>query len=390
MTALLTLAAVAVSYGEQNSNLKRFHILVLSLESLLIALFSTADIFMFYVLLQLILTVAFVLLGIFAKDSICASKFFVILSAGAIFILGGVIYLVDTSGITEIDVLSKYTFTLGQERVIFSLFFIGFACQSAIFPLHVWAPDSHTKPPTSISILLSGILLKIGAFGMITILLPIAKNSEFIFRGYIFAAAVVTMLYAALSMLLQKDLKKIIAYVSIVQMAIIAIGIFSGDVDGISGAFFSVIANSLATTTLLIIVGVVENRFGTRNLNISGVSQAIPYISPIAFVSIMALASVPPTPCFSGNLLILFGCWPNNYFTSVVICFLIVFGVVYGLKIYWKVFEGECKLKKSKLTNGELGCLLPLVALMVVVGVYPDKIIHSVKGEISKILMVKS
>jgi NADH-quinone oxidoreductase subunit M len=353
-------------------------------------LFSTADVLAFYILLQLVLIVAFVLLGVFAKDPVCASKFFVILSTGAIFILCGAMYLIDTAGITEIDILSKYTFTLEQERVFFPLFFIGFACLSAIFPLHVWAPDSHTEAPAFVSLLLSGILLKIGAFGMITILLPIAKNSLFVFREYVLTAAVVTAGYAALSALVQKDLKRIVAYISIIQMAIVTVGIFSGDADGASGAFFNMIANSFATAALLIVVDILEDRFGDRSLNLSGVSQAMPYVSPIALTFIMALTSVPALPCFTGNFLILAGCWSSDYLATAALCFLTAFGVVYGLKIYWKVFCGECNLKKSSLSGNELGCLLLLLALVLAVGIHPDKIIHSAKSEISKILMVKS
>ncbi|MDR1982442.1 MAG: NADH-quinone oxidoreductase subunit M [Holosporaceae bacterium] len=385
VTTLLVLVSVGISYNRINVHLKKFYIPVLILEFLLVMLFSTNDILIFYILFELILITAFILVGVFTEDAICASKFFIILSIGAIFIFLGVIYLIETTGITEIDILSKYTFKHEQEWMIFAMFFTGFACQTALFPLHIWLPDSHTKPPMPVSILLSGILLKIGAFGMITILLPIAKNINLLLCDYIFTFSIITIGYATLSALLQRDMKRIIAHLSIIHMSIITIGIFSCNVDGISGAFLNIISSSLVTTACFLIIDVMENRFGSRSSDISGVSAAIPYISTVALVPILAIAFTPPLPCFVGDFLIISGCLKNHFFMFLTLYLLVTFGMFRGFKIYQNVFSGECNWGRSSLTNNELMCLLPLVILILAIGIYPNMILHPIKDEISKI-----
>ncbi|MDR2781986.1 MAG: NADH-quinone oxidoreductase subunit M [Holosporaceae bacterium] len=385
ITTFLILISVIIGCDEIKNNVRQFHVTVLFLESLLVMLFSTADILVFYVLLELVLVIAFMLLGVFAKDSICASKFFIILSIGAIFLFFGVIYLIETTGITEINVLSEYTFTQEQKNFIFAMFFIGFAHQMALFPLHIWLPDSHTKPPISISIILAGILLKIGAFGMITIVLPIIKCINKCMQEYIFIAAIFTIAYATLAAITQRDIKRMVAYVSIIQTATIVIGIFSYNVDGVFGAFFNMIAHSFVVATMLIIIRIIENHFGKRN--VEGISVVLP--SKMALTPILAIISVPLLPCFVGNFLIISGSFCRHAFLSSGLCFLIACSVLYGLKTYHNMFFGENNQKKSKLTNIECVCLYPAVLCTVIIGVVPDRVLHLVKDELYKICSVE-
>jgi NADH-quinone oxidoreductase subunit M len=208
ITTFLTLISVIIGCSEIKTDARRFHVAVLFLECLSVMLFSTADILVFYILFELILITAFLLLGIFSKDPICASKFFIMLSVGGIFLFCGVIYLIETTGITEINILSKYAFSFEQKRNIFAMLFIGFAFQTALFPLHIWLPDSHAKPPISVSVIFSGVLLKIGIFGMMTILVPIVKSIDYFTQRCIFISAITTIVYATLAAFVQRDIKK--------------------------------------------------------------------------------------------------------------------------------------------------------------------------------------
>ncbi|MDR0555821.1 MAG: hypothetical protein LBG20_02325 [Holosporaceae bacterium] len=383
MTTFLVLVAVMVSQDEINMELKKFHILVLILEALLIAIFSTTDILVFYVLLQLIILITFILLEIFGKDSICAVKFFIILSIGSLLLLLGVIFLVNLTEITDINVLSRYTFSPRQESVIFWTFFLGFASITALFPLHIWLPDTGTETPTALTILLLGIFLKIGTFGMQTILLPIAENSCVHFRGYILELATLTMGYATLAARVQRDLKHIVSYISMGQMALITAGLFSGNVHGAAGASFNTIMHSLGATALLMVIAIIENRVGNRNVD-AGMIPLIPYFSPIATVAMLTFFSVPWAPSFLGNFLILSACWNERF---PIIClgigFIIACSISHGFKIHRQIFSGISRLKKMPMNRKELAGLIPLIMLILAISVYP-RVILDCRGEQAK------
>ncbi|MDR0678205.1 MAG: hypothetical protein LBF44_01560 [Holosporaceae bacterium] len=387
MTTFLTLISVCIGYDRINFQLKKFHALVLILEFFSIMLFSTNDILIFYILFELILITTFILVGIFTGNSIGSSKFFTILSIGSVFIFFAVIYLIETAGITEIDILSKYTFKHEQECMIFAMFFTGFACQTALFPLHIWLTDSCNESPTPVSILLSGILLKIGVFGMMTILLPIAKNINLLLRGYILIFSTITIGYATLSALLQRNMKKIVVCISIIHMAIITIGIFSCRVDGISGAFLNILSSGLITTACLLVIDIFENR--CRNYSptdVSGTPATLPYISTMALIPMLAIAFTSPLPCFIGDFLIMSE-WKNSSFIFLILYSLATWSAFHGFKTYQNTLFNECNLAKLRPTNNELICLPPLVILILVVGIYPKIILQPTKDEISKICL---
>jgi NADH-quinone oxidoreductase subunit M len=383
-TTFLILIGVIIGCDEIKNNRRQFHVLVLLLESLLIMLFSTIDILVFYILFELILLVAFVLLGVSSKDSICASKFFIILSIGAIFLFCGIAYLIEITGITEINILAKYTFTSEQKKIIFTTFFIGFAGQMALFPLHIWLPDSHTKPPVAVSIVFAGALLKIGAFGMITILLPLTKNINFLVQKYIFITAIITIGYATLAAIVQRDFKRMISYISIIHMAIISMGIFSYTTNGILGAFFNLVAHGFIVSTLLVIIYIINSRRKQRSAE--GFSLAIPLnFSSMALAPTLAIISAPFLPYFVGNFLIITGTFQRHTILSSILCVFIVCSILYGLKIYHQIFWGENNQKKAKLRPIECLCLYPLVVCTLVMGVIPNKILIFAKEELCKI-----
>jgi NADH-quinone oxidoreductase subunit M len=190
--------------------------------------------------------------------------------------------------------------------------------------------------------------------------------------------------YATLSALLQSSMKKILACISVIHMSIITIGIFSCNVDGISGAFLNIISSSLIITACLLIIDVIENRFGGYDVGISGISAAIPYISTLALIPTIAMAPTPPLPCFIGDFLIISG-WKNDPFMFLILCFLATLGAFHGFKTYQRIFSGECNLEKSRLTNNELVCLFPPVILILAIGIYPNMILQLIKDEISNI-----
>jgi NADH-quinone oxidoreductase subunit M len=383
-TTFLILIGVIIAFDEIETNLRLFYVPILFLESLAVMLFSTADILVFFILLELILVTAFVLLSVFSEDSVCASKFFIVLSVGAIFLFCGVIYLIETTGITEMNVLVKYTLTREQEFFIFAMFFIGFAHWTALFPLHIWLPDSYTKSPTAVSVIIAGTVSEIGVFGMLTILLPITKNINPFVRKYIFISAIISVAYATLAAITQRDIKRMTAYISIIYSAIIVIGIFSANVIGVTGAFFNITAHSFVICALSAVTRIIENHFGTRN-KVTGAAFVLPHFSKPAAIPILSVISFPFLPCFVGNFLIISGNFPKHMFLSSILCFLIAGGVLYGVEIYHSIFFGESNQKKSKLSNIECAYLYPVILCTTIIGIIPDKIFCLAKDELLKI-----
>ncbi|MDR2107065.1 MAG: hypothetical protein LBO73_00870 [Holosporaceae bacterium] len=385
-TFFVCLTAALTDPSEIRADRRKLHVLAPILASLATALFSCSDILVFCILLQLIAVIAFIMLGICAGDAISASKFFIIFSSGNILVFCGAIYLIGATGIGDINVLARHTLTPKQENIVFFLFAVGFACQTALFPFHVWLSDSHVAPPTAVSMIFAGILMKIGPFGMMTLLLPIAENAASAFGPYVFAAAIATAVWAIIFGLLQRDLKRIVSALSLACAAVSVIGIFSLTEEGISGAFFYMTAGGFIFSALFTIIAAIEKRFGSRDVGISGVSRVIPSISIAAAAAISALASVPPLPCFVGNFLILFGCLKEHPCISLIIGLLTASVAFLTLKTFYKMFAGECNMKKSPLTADELTCLLPSAVLILLMGIFPNKILQSVKHNVAVIL----
>jgi NADH-quinone oxidoreductase subunit M len=305
---------------------------------------------------------------------------------GNIFVFCGAVYLISIGGVSEINILARYTLSPRQENIAFLLFTMGFACQIPLFPFHIWLPDSYDTPPTAVSIMFAGILSKISLFGMVTMLLPIARNAVPAFGGYVFTAAIVTAVYAAISALSQRDLGRVVSASSLLCTAIAVIGIFSFTEEGISGAIIHMTAHGFIIAALLVIIAAIKSRFGSHDTGIRGVSRAIPGISLVAAVPLLALASLPPLPGFVGNFLILFGCWENHPLLSAAVSLLTAFGAFLTFKIFFGIFAGECELPPVPLTVGERSCLLPMAALILLPGIFSNGIVRFVKHDVAVIV----
>ncbi len=378
VTSALMFVSALLGRQEIRHDIKSFYILMMLSQSLLIMLFATTNILLFYILFELSLIVIFLQLGIFTKGAICSSKFLIVLSFGALLILFGVIYIFGITGTADINALIKYEFTPAQELIIFSALFTGFACKTALFPMSIWLPDAHTQSPTTMSVILSGVLLKIGVFGMIRILLPIANNGCHECQHIVFLVSVLTIMYAIIASLSQKDLKRIIAYISIVHMGIITIGIFSLDINGISGAFYNMLAHSFVIPMLFVIVHVIERNFSTRDIEkISGLAASAPYFSTLTLIPALSVISIPLFPCFTGEFLILTEVMKEHFKLAITLCILIMCSMFYFFRIYQRIFFGE-KTKKYFVICTEDICGLALLSIgIITLCVTPNGIISA-------------
>ncbi|MCR5225396.1 MAG: NADH-quinone oxidoreductase subunit M, partial [Alphaproteobacteria bacterium] len=389
VTSILMFISVIIGRKEINHNVKSFYILMLLSQSLLSMIFSTADLLIFYIVFELVLLIVFLQLGIFTKGFVCSSKFLIVLSAGALSILFSVIYIFGITGTTDINALIRTEFTRPQELIIFTAMFIGFACKTALFPMHIWLPDAHTQSPTTMSIILSGILLKIGAFGMIRILLPIAQNGCKECQHIVFIVAVITLIYAIIATLSQRNLKRIIAYISIIHMSIITIGIFSLDMNGIAGAFYNMLAHSFIIPMLFVIAHIIEFNFSTRDIDkISGIISSSPTLSAFAIIPILSVISIPLFPCFTGEFLILLGIINSHFVLAISLCVLIMCSMFYFFRIYQKIFFGEKIKNNFAISTENIGCLTILSCGILTLCLVPNSILSAIINTL-KIMVIE-
>ena len=379
ITVFITMICVLTSKDEIINDVKKFHILLLFLESLLLCIFSTSSIITFFVLLELIVIIAFFLMGSFSKKSEIAFKFLFSQLCGSIFIFFAAVYIVSITGTAEIDIISKYTFSINQERIIFLTFLIGFAFQSILFP------KIHEQTTASISVFLSGVFFIIGIFGIITILMPIAKNSFCVFQKYILYLSIITMTYAVITASQQTDLKKNISYISLVHISIIIIGVFSCNINGIAGAFFNAISHSFIIPMMYIVTSIIENRFGDRNANnLSNISRSFLSLSCFALIPILSVIFTPLFPCFSGFILIISGYFPDHFLSTAVVCFITLCGSFHAIKVYANMFfREENSSKKQSLNNNELICLAHCLLGIILIGIFQKNIISAISYSIS-------
>lgn len=391
ITAFVTMTCILISKKEIVVNVKKFHILLLLLEAFLLTIFSTTSIIVFFVLFELIIVFTFFLIRSFSEKSEPAFKFLFFQLFGSIFIFLGVVYVISVSSMTEIHIISHYIFTYDQECIIFLMFFIGFAILSAIFPFHSWFSDVHTHSPTPISIFLSGMFSVISVFGFITILMPITKKAFFMFQEYVLYLPIITMIYATITSSKQDDLKKIVSYVSLIHTSIIAIGIFSCNVNGITGAFFNTLSHSLVIPMMYIVISVMENTFGTRSINgLSNTSISFPSLMAIALVPMLSALFVPLFPCFSGFILILFSYFRDYFFSVIMICLVALCGTFYTLQSCGRAFFSEEFLQqKHTLKKDELIYLVPVLLAIIAISIFQKNIISVISSSLLEIVPKK-
>lgn len=372
LTTFIFFISLVVSLYEINENRKLFSILVLILESICIALFSTTNIVIFYVCFEAILIPMYLIIGVNGHNFTVSRKFFVCLLIGSMFLLGGVIYMLSITDMANINSLANYQFSYKQSIVLFFLLFTGLAFKSAVFPMHIWLPDSHTLAPTCASIILAGVFVKIGCYGLLTILLKILPQACIDFADLVCALTTCGIIYAAGVAFLQTNFKRLIAYTSIAHIGVIVIGIFSFSSTGLSGAIFQMISHSLTASGLFIIANIIKTRFNSDDLSISGISNALPQLLPIAFPIFLSGISFPFTSNFIGGLSILI----SIFYTRSIISFFILCAefieCFYFIRVVKNMFFGPAKttlISVKGLTLIEYYLIASISFLIILLGI---------------------
>ena len=395
LTTFLIPICMLISYEIINKNIKEYFILYFILEFCLIISFSVLDILVFYIFFESVLIPMFLIIGIWGsrERKIKASYlFFMYTLAGSLFMFIAIIHLFLTVGTTDYQILYYSNFNFSYEKLYFLAFFLTFAVKVPMLPFHVWLPEAHVEAPTAGSVLLAGILLKLGSYGMIRFLVPLFPKATIYFTPYVLVLCLISIIYASLTAIRQTDLKRIIAYASVAHMNFIVLGIFSLTIQGLEGSIIQMISHGLVSSGLFFSIGCLYDRYHTRFIDYyGGLAHTMPLFCIALFIYVLANMSIPGSSSFVGEILILTGIFEDNTTTAIFATIGMFLGGVYSLLFYNRICYGNIKNMYLNiyydLTYREFLIHLILIINIFLLGLYP-KIFESCMHEsISKILI---
>ena len=389
LTTLLTPISLIASFGSVKTRLTEYTVAFLVLETFMIGVFCALDLVVFYVFFEAGLIPMFIIIGVWGGvDRIYASyKFFLYTLLGSLFMLAAVVFMYLQAGTSDITVLETFAFAPEVQTWLWLAFFASFAVKLPMWPVHTWLPDAHVQAPTAGSVILAGILLKMGGYGFLRFSLPMFPDASEMFQPMMFALSVIAIVYASLVAFRQTDMKKLIAYSSIAHMGFVTLGIFSFTEVGVQGAIFQMISHGLISGALFLIVGVVYDRTHTREIAAyGGLVNKMPVYAAIFMLFSMANVGLPGTSGFVGEILTMTGTFQASTWAAAGAALGVIFSAVYMLTLYRRTVFGEVTNPALEAIQDvsvkELVTLVPLIIGTILLGIAPN-IVFNITRETS-------
>ena len=395
LTTFLMPICVLCSWESVDMRVRGFMANFLILESFVIGVFCALDAVLFYLLFEGMLIPMYLIIGIWGGNNrvYAAYKFFLYTLAGSVLFLLAIIYLYHVFGTTSIPDLMKQApeLALGVQKILFLAMLASFAVKVPMWPVHTWLPDAHVQAPTAGSVILAGILLKMGGYGFIRFSLPMLPDASHYFAPLIFGLSLVAVVYTSLVALMQQDMKKLIAYSSVAHMGFVTIGIFSFNLQGIQGAMMQMISHGLVSGALFLCVGVVYDRLHTREITrYGGVVNVMPRYALIFMIFTMASVGLPTTSGFVGEFLVLAGAYQADTLVAFFATTGVVLGAAYMLWLYRRVVFGELVHKDVAEMHDvrlrEIAIFIPIIALVMWIGIYPKSYLQPMEPAIQLLM----
>ena len=392
LTALLMPAAVLASWDVE-TRVKEYMIVFLVLETLMIGVFTTLDLAMFYVFFEGTLLPMFLIIGIWggAQRIQAAYKFFFYTFVGSVLMLLAMMGMYWDAGTTDIVRLLGHDFPVGMQTWLWLAFFASLAVKMPMWPFHRWLPEAHVQAPTAGSVILAAILLKLGGYGFLRFSLPMFPDASAQFANFVFLLSVAAIILTSLVALVQTDIKKLIAYSSVAHMGFVTMGIFAGNALGIQGAMFQMISHGIVSGALFLCVGVIYDRMHTREISAyGGLVERMPQYAFAFMVFTMANVGLPGTSGFVGEFLTMIGVFQVNTWVAFGAAFGVIFSAGYALWLYRRVVFGALTKDSLKgildLNLREKVVLYPLIVLTVVFGFYPAPILDTTAAAVDNLV----
>ncbi len=395
LTTFLMPICILCSWESITERVRGFMVCFLVLEAFVIGVFAALDVVMFYIFFEGMLIPMYLIIGIWGgKQRIYAAyKFFLYTLAGSVLFLVAIVYLYLAFGTTAMPELMNAApkLTLGVQQWLWLAMFASFAVKVPMWPVHTWLPDAHVQAPTAGSVILAGILLKMGAYGFLRFSLPMLPDASHYFAPLMFGLSIIAVIYTSLVALAQQDMKKLIAYSSVAHMGFVTIGIFAFNMQGIEGAIMQMISHGLVSGALFLCVGVVYDRLHTRDINrYGGVVNIMPRYALIFMFFTMASVGLPSTSGFVGEFLILLGAYQASSWVAFLATTGVVLGAAYMLWLYRRVVFGELVHDDVKTMHDvgarEITIFVPIIVLALWIGIYPKPYISAMDASVTKLI----
>ncbi len=395
LASVLSVLCVSVSWTAVGTRVREFYSALLVAETAMIGLFAASNLFLFYIFWELILVPIFLMIGVWGGPTriYAAVKFLLFTLAGSVLMLVGLIVLYQTFGTLDFKALATASASLEPARQawLFVAFLAAFAVKVPMFPLHTWLPDAHTEAPTAGSVILAGILLKMGAYGFLRVSLPIFPDAVQLFGTPMLIVSAVAIVYGAYVTLVQTDMKRLIAFSSVSHMGFVTLGIFTLDKNGVEGAVLQMINHGIISAALFLCVGMIYERTHTREIkDYGGVARTAPVYSTLLALFCLAAAGFPGLNSFVGEFLIIGGAFRTQPWLGAMAVWGVALGTAYLVWLYYRVVMGEINPSldglKLELNTREVATLAPLALLALGLGLYPELVLSYLHAPVAELL----
>jgi|KBSSwiStaDraftv2_1062776.scaffolds.fasta_scaffold57357_2 NADH-quinone oxidoreductase subunit M len=393
LTAFLMPLCIAASWKTIDKRVLEYMVAFLALETLVIGVFCALDLVLFYIFFEFGLVPMFLIIGIWGgKNRVYAAyKFFLYTLLGSVLMLAAILAMIGIAHTSSIPELMAFNFSPALQTWLWLAFFASFAVKMPMWPVHTWLPDAHVEAPTAGSVILAGILLKLGGYGFMRFSLPMFPDASAQFTPLVFALSLIAIVYTSLVAFRQVDIKKLIAYSSVAHMGFVTMGIFSGNAIGEQGAIYQMLSHGVISGALFLCVGVVYDRMHTREIAFyGGLVTRMPWYAAVFMLFTMGNVGLPGTSGFVGEILTMTGTYQASTWTALIAATGVILSAVYALTLYRRVVFGEITnpalAQITDLDWREVAIFAPLVIATLILGVQPGLVFDLTQSSVDHLV----
>ncbi|WP_019643606.1 NADH-quinone oxidoreductase subunit M [Novispirillum itersonii] len=389
LSTFLTPICILSTWGAVEKRVKEYMLAFLVLETFMVGMFCALDYVIFYIFFEAVLIPMFIIIGVWGgpRRVYAAFKFFLYTLFGSVLMLVALLAMLYVAGTTDIPTLMQTRFPYEMQLWLWLAMFASFAVKVPMWPVHTWLPDAHVEAPTAGSVILAGVLLKMGGYGFIRFSIPMLPEATEFFAPMVFTLSIIAVIYTSLVALVQDDMKKLIAYSSVAHMGFVTIGVFALNQQAIEGAIFQMLSHGVVSGALFLCVGVVYDRLHTREIaRYGGLSNTMPKYATIFLFFTMASVGLPGTAGFVGEFMVLLGAFQTSTWVGLFAATGLILGATYALLLYRRICFGKLDKEDLKalldMSPREIAMFVPLILMVLWMGIYPSSFLDPMHASV--------